>query len=704
MSFKTKLDYSNNRQIKQNEKTITTFSGGTVFGIPFSGLSIGPDLSTSGIIEDFSDLSGTTFSGNASTTIFNWVDSRMNLVNEFVIPITPSNSGVTQTFENVFVSSETTSIDGNEVNTFYTGVTLSFLVDEMTINGSNYTGTVFHEEFDVLSASPIDYQGRTIWVDNPEISRTDRLIIKNNASPGRVFTCLDNEGMGQWIDVNISGGTDIYWELGGSGDFSIKARNRGLSDVNGDYGVTIGFDSVVEGEYAFASGSGTTASGDISNADGFGTIASGYCATSKGINTQANGAASNAEGSNTQANGTYSHAQGNSTQANGDNSHAQGSGTQANGIVSHAQGVNSQANGYGSHAQGLSTKANGYGSHAQGENTIASGDLSFSSGHDTIASGYGSFVGGIGLNPANNIVSSGDVSFTFQGQVKGGMYGSFADYSAVLGGADNVVFSSSTYSAILGGFDNSILSGTTGTVIIGGESIVASRSETVYVPDLIIDDLTNVTDLRTNADGLLVNNSISDLKFKKNINPISNALSKILELSGVSFNWKEEVKFEDDLQFGFIAQDVLPIIPDIIKQRNDNGEYLTMDYKYLIPWLVEAIKDIISIGVVELNTQTITSEDNFIELNYNGNHFTANNGGISIVKGIDENTNSDLKINSEGHFYTNTYLKPNGLVIPHKTIINSNDSYGIENEMVADDDYLYIKKNNKWLRTKLEEF
>ena len=49
MGFRTKLDYSSNRQISQREKTDTILSGSTVFGLPFSGLTVGPDLNTSGI-------------------------------------------------------------------------------------------------------------------------------------------------------------------------------------------------------------------------------------------------------------------------------------------------------------------------------------------------------------------------------------------------------------------------------------------------------------------------------------------------------------------------------------------------------------------------------------------------------------------------------------------------------------------------------
>ena len=76
MTFRTKLDYSDNRQIKQRERTNTILSGATVFGVPFSALTTGPSTVDSGTTESFS-LVVSTFSGNSATTIFNWYDSRM---------------------------------------------------------------------------------------------------------------------------------------------------------------------------------------------------------------------------------------------------------------------------------------------------------------------------------------------------------------------------------------------------------------------------------------------------------------------------------------------------------------------------------------------------------------------------------------------------------------------------------------------------
>ncbi len=69
MEFRTKLDYSDNRQIKQRERSETTLSGTTIFGMPFSGLTSGPDLATTAQTSQYFGVTS-TYSGNSATTIF----------------------------------------------------------------------------------------------------------------------------------------------------------------------------------------------------------------------------------------------------------------------------------------------------------------------------------------------------------------------------------------------------------------------------------------------------------------------------------------------------------------------------------------------------------------------------------------------------------------------------------------------------------
>jgi hypothetical protein len=85
----------------------------------------------------------------------------------------------------------------------------------------------------------------------------------------------------------------------------------------------------------------------------------------------------------------------------------------------------------------------------------------------------------------------------------------------------------------------------------------------------------------------------SDKRWKRNITPINNALSLIERLQGVRFEWRtEEFKdkhFEKGNQVGLIAQDVEPVIPEIVKTDKDG--YKAISYEKLTAVLVEAIKE-----------------------------------------------------------------------------------------------------------------
>ena len=206
MSFRTKLDYSDNRQIKQRERTSTILSGTTVFGVPFSGLTSGVDYNTTGVTETSSiDLYG-TFSGNTTTTTFTWPDARMAALDTYLSALTPSNSAQTQVTEVAFAKNQTTTIDGNHVVLTYSGASfLDFEVSAMTETSSGvYTGVtlVSVDNFVIYSAGTLDYTGRTIWSDCKEISRTKKLIITDNPSAGLVWTCVDGEGLGSWEAVS----------------------------------------------------------------------------------------------------------------------------------------------------------------------------------------------------------------------------------------------------------------------------------------------------------------------------------------------------------------------------------------------------------------------------------------------------------------------------------------------------------------------
>jgi len=205
MPFVTQVDISNNRQAKERPRTISTLSGATVFGIPFSAMTSGPDYQNEVITSSLSGLTS-TFTGTSATTVYTWAQPDMVLGESVLSAITISNSGVTQNTDSVFSAATTMIIDGNSVVLTYTGVSFDVRVNEMVELAPNlYSGNSNTVVLNYLSAGTLDFTGRTIWADNPEITRTDRLIVSRNPTIGYVLTCVDNEGMVGWFPS--SGGT-----------------------------------------------------------------------------------------------------------------------------------------------------------------------------------------------------------------------------------------------------------------------------------------------------------------------------------------------------------------------------------------------------------------------------------------------------------------------------------------------------------------
>lgn len=254
MGFLTKLDYSNNRQIKQNIETNTHLSGGTVFGVPFSQLPSGIDTSSTGISETYVYFSS-TFSGNSGTTIYNWAYPIMSIGVGLLSAITPSNSALTQTVDLYFSANTTTVIDGNTIALTYTGVSYDINVTGMTVGGSgNYSGSVLTTILHVYSGNSLDYKGRTIWVDVSGITRTNDLIINKSPNIGYVWTCLDNEGKGNW--QSVSGGTSLF--SAGTGSYSIVTVNNGTQIASGAYSLSFGVNTTASGNNSFVYGNNSS--------------------------------------------------------------------------------------------------------------------------------------------------------------------------------------------------------------------------------------------------------------------------------------------------------------------------------------------------------------------------------------------------------------------------------------------------------------
>jgi hypothetical protein len=86
--------------------------------------------------------------------------------------------------------------------------------------------------------------------------------------------------------------------------------------------------------------------------------------------------------------------------------------------------------------------------------------------------------------------------------------------------------------------------------------------------------------------GTLTNTNPSDKNLKTEIQDLSYGLNEIIQLRPVSFLWKDD-KINQGKQFGFIAQEVQEVMPDLIKE----GDYLGLDKEAIFTILVKAIQE-----------------------------------------------------------------------------------------------------------------
>ena len=122
-------------------------------------------------------------------------------------------------------------------------------------------------------------------------------------------------------------------------------------------------------------------------------------------------------------------------------------------------------------------------------------------------------------------------------------------------------------------------------------------------------------DFLASADLVGFSSAFSDIKFKENVNPIENALYKVQQLRGVTFNWKDEF-VERGNDIGFIAQEVEQVkgLEPLVSEKTNlrtNTSSKVVHYEKVVSLLVEAIKE------QQIQIDDMKSE---IEDLKNGNH------------------------------------------------------------------------------------
>jgi hypothetical protein len=88
--------------------------------------------------------------------------------------------------------------------------------------------------------------------------------------------------------------------------------------------------------------------------------------------------------------------------------------------------------------------------------------------------------------------------------------------------------------------------------------------------------------------------ALSDIRLKKNVKPMAKALEQLLQLRGVTFEWKDPHQHgnENGTQRGFIAQDVEKVLPDWVSVDPDGLKRISIPGRGLEALLVESIREL----------------------------------------------------------------------------------------------------------------
>ena len=321
--------------------------------------------------------------------------------------------------------------------------------------------------------------------------------------------------------------------------------------------------------------------GDYSFAGGLKTIASGMASVAMGTFTIASGDFSTAMGYGPIASGTFSTAMGDYTIASGANSTAMGNSTTALGNTSTAMGSSANAAADYSVAIGESVTANSYISTTLGRLN----DPIVTSPTNTWVITEPLLIVGNGTSPS-------DKKNALVVQKNGKIYIDPSDKNIGDASANALVF---------------------GQYNVSGEGIASKRTSTgnqwgldFFTQSQNRMSITNAGNIGIGTSAptqkLQVNGNIcytgsiaacSDIRYKKNIMPLTNVLNIVLSLHGVYYKWdKEKFKdkaFTDERQIGFSAQEIEKYLPEIV--QTDVAGYKAVDYSRLTPLLVEAIKE-----------------------------------------------------------------------------------------------------------------
>jgi hypothetical protein len=262
-------------------------------------------------------------------------------------------------------------------------------------------------------------------------------------------------------------------------------------------------------------------------------------------------------GKDSSATGDNSIAIGNSaTTSTNDDAVAIGNGASAVGFAS-ALGQGSNASGGGSLSCGVSANSSGLRATAIGRNTIASGQSSVAMCDGANVSGdYATAVGNASTASANNATALGRLT------IASGVSSTAVGLSANASGQNSIALGWASVANASG----AIAIGNTSTNGFSNRCAIKVNNNQFVLSNYVNGTLSTV--------GAIVTSS-SDRRLKRDITYYDEpSIEKIMKLKPAYYHWKHDNGRDEDLQLGFIAQDVETIIPEAVDGKKYEYEIL----------------------------------------------------------------------------------------------------------------------------------
>ena len=218
-----------------------------------------------------------------------------------------------------------------------------------------------------------------------------------------------------------------------------------------------------------------------------------------------------------------------------------------------------------------------------GSTLAVSGSVTLAGASSGSIAGPGSY---LGLNSNNQIVLTSSSGGGGAGNPAGSNTEIQFNDGGSFGASSNLIFNGSSLQ-VIGDISGSTTFQAVGNAFLGSD-LAVSGSIGVGVSGA---GITHAITLPDNSDttGKIKANAYltySSIRYKKDVEPLEDPLGTLNKLDGVSYVWKDTGRKD----YGFIAEEVGKVLPDIVEFSQDSEYANSMDYIRIISFLVEGVK------------------------------------------------------------------------------------------------------------------